>query len=243
MLRWNSDGSINRAGRASLIGRTWLGGFAHFPRLRAYSPQTTMRPRTSPAHCLEARIPVPERVAILGVNNDDLMCESAWPPLSSIDAGYDRVGYAAARLLDRLMGGEDVPAEQRIVRLPPLGVVRRASTDLLAVDDPNVADALRYIREHACDPCTVEEVLRHVPVGRRWLEQQFVQRLSRTPHEEIIRVRMEIAQRLLGEPEMTNSNVARQCGFSTVQSFIRAFHQCVGTTPGAFRRDRIRTVQ
>jgi len=188
------------------------------------------------AACLEANIAVPDRVAIIGVNNDDLLCESAWPPLSSVEGDFSRIGYAAAGILDRLLNGETLRREERVVRLPPLGVVARLSTDVLAVDEPNVADAVRYIREHACDPCAVGDVLRHVPVARRWLERQFVQKLGRTPHDEIMRVRMEAARRLLLQINLSIPDVAARCGFSAVSNFGRAFAQAYAATPGAYRR-------
>jgi LacI family transcriptional regulator len=188
------------------------------------------------AMCLRANINVPDRVAIVGVNNDDLLCDSAWPPLSSVEGDYSRAGYLAAQMLERMLRGEKLKASERVIRLAPLGVVRRLSTDVLAVDDPEVAEAVRFIREHACDPCGVGDVLRHVPVGRRWLERQFKRKLGRNPHDEIMRVRIEAAKRLLLQPELTLPDVAERCGFAVVQNFGRAFAGFTGTTPGTFRR-------
>lgn len=192
------------------------------------------------AACMKADIGVPDHVAIIGVNNDDLLCDSAWPPLSSVDCDYSRVGYITASILDRLLKGETLVGPEREVRLAPLGVVRRQSTDLLAVDEPEVADAVRYIREHACDPCSVGDVLRHVPVGRRWLERQFMKKLGRNPHDEIMRVRIEAAKRLLLQPELTLPDIAERCGFAANQNLGRAFKDAVGVTPGAYRRAAIR---
>jgi LacI family transcriptional regulator len=188
------------------------------------------------AACLQARLSVPDRVAIIGVNNDDLLCESAWPPISSINCDYSRVGYLAAAMLERLLRGEKFRDAERAVRLTPLGVVRRQSTDLLAIADPSVAEAVRYIREHACKPCSVDEVLRAVPVNRRWLERQFQKNLRRNPHDEIMRVRIETAKRMLLRPEMTLEEIAERCGFASNQNFGRAFRQQTGSTPGAYRR-------
>jgi LacI family transcriptional regulator len=185
--------------------------------------------------CLYADLGVPEHVAIIGVNNDDLFCESATVPLSSIEGDYSRVGYAAAAMLDRLLKGEELSASEREVRLPPIRVVQRVSTDIFAVDDPYVADALRFIRENACNRCGVPEVLRHVPVGRRWLERQFIQKLGRSPHDEIIRVRMEEAKRLL-QTDLTLKEISDRCGFAALQNFGRTFLKIEGITPGAFRR-------
>jgi LacI family transcriptional regulator len=188
------------------------------------------------AACLDAGIPVPDHVAILGVNNDDLLCEGAWPPLSSIETDYSRMGYLAAKMLERLMDGETLAPEERQVRLPPLGVVQRQSTSILALDDPNLVDAVRFIREHACDPCTVTDILDEVPVGRRWLYRQFARQLGRTPHDEISRVRIETAQRLLLQPDLAMPDIAFRCGYTTLASFHVAFRQITNTTPAAYRR-------
>ena len=191
------------------------------------------------AACQEAGIAVPDQVAIIGVNNDDLLCEGAWPPLSSVEPDFTRMGYRAAVLLDRLLSGEELPPDDRVVRLSPLGVTQRVSTSVLAVKDPSLAEAVRFIREHACDPCSVDDVLREVAVGRRWLERQFVAQLGRTPHEEIVRVRIENSKRLLLRPEFGVIHVAERCGFSKVQ-FTRAFRQYTGTTPAVYRRQALR---
>ena len=192
------------------------------------------------AACLDADIGVPEHVAIIGVNNDDLLCESAWPPLSSIEVDFSRMGYVAARHLDKLLTGAVSSDEPRLFTLlPPLGVVQRQSTSVLAVDDANLANAVRYIREHACDPCNVPSVLREVPVGRRWLERQFLNKLGRSPHDEITRVRVDTARRLLLQPEMSMPEIAERCGFSAVQNLTRTFRQIMQTTPAAYRRNML----
>lgn len=190
--------------------------------------------------CLAADIAVPDRVAIVGVNNDDLLCDSAWPPLSSVEADYSRVGFHAAALLDRMLSGEVVSPQDRHVEFPPLGVVRRISTDILAVDDPNLAEAMRFIREHACDPCDVRDVLRHVRVGRRWLERQFKKKLSRNPHDEIMRVRLETAKRLLLHTGLALPEIAERCGFGANQNFGRVFRKMTQSTPAAYRREVLR---
>lgn len=189
--------------------------------------------------CVEADIGVPDHVAIIGVNNDDLLCDSAWPPLSSVNADYTRIGFAAAKLLDRLLASEHIPRGERLVLIPPLGVVHRQSTDVLAVADPNLADAIRFIREHACEPCTVDDVLRQVPVGRRWLERAFDAHLGRTPKEEITRVRIETARRLLSHSDLSIPQVAARCGYQELKSFYTAFGNVTGTTPAAHRRQSL----
>jgi LacI family transcriptional regulator len=188
------------------------------------------------AACLQANIGVPDHVAVVGVNNDDLLCESSWPPLSSVNPDYTRMGYLAAQTMERLFAGEKLSREDRVVRLPPVEVVQRQSTSVIAVKDLNLADAIRYIREHACDPCTVDDVLQHVPVGRRWLERQFLQKLGKTPHDEIVRVRIDMARRLLVETNLRLEQIAMRCGFSAMPRFHYTFRQLTNTTPAAFRR-------
>ena len=111
--------------------------------------------------CRELDIAVPEEIAVLGVDNDRLLCSLASPPLSSVIPNTHRTGYEAAALLDRMMAGERVPAEAHLIK--PLGVHTRQSTDVLALDDPAVAAAVRYIREHACTGIDVSAVLRDAP--------------------------------------------------------------------------------
>lgn len=189
------------------------------------------------AACQHGNLGVPEHVAIIGVNNDDLLCESAATPLSSIDPDFRRMGYGAARMLDRLLHGETLNEAERHLYLPPVRVVKRQSTDVLAVDDLDVAEALRYIREHACNPCSVHEVLRHVSIGRRRLERLFARKLGYSPAAEIVRVQIETAKQLLSRPEIKLAEVSHRCGFANPPSFTRAFVRVMHVTPSAYRRE------
>jgi LacI family transcriptional regulator len=146
--------------------------------------------------CRNARVAVPDEVAVLGVDNDELLCELASPRLSSVIPDTHRTGYEAAALLARMMKGERLAALE--VRIAPIGVHRRQSTDVLATDDPQVVHAVRFIREHACEPINVEDVLRAVPLSRKVLETRFKKILNHTLHDEIIRVRIDRAKQLLG---------------------------------------------
>ncbi len=150
-----------------------------------------------------------------------------------------QVGFLAAQLMEALIDGQKIPASGREIRVPPKGVARRMSSDVLAVNEPQLADAIRFIRHQACDPCSVKDVLRHVPVGRRWLERHFRERVGRTPHDEIIRVRLENALRLLRHPEENIEHVSDICGFSAVSNMVRTFRQVLGFTPAAYRREHL----
>lgn len=218
---------------ASLI--RWV---ASLPKPIGILAMDDMAARDLAGACLQGGIAVPDQVAIVGVNNDDLLCESAWPPISSVHLGVERIGYNAARMMDRLLAGEKLPRAERSMLLQPVDVIRRMSTNVMAVKDPMVVAALRYIHEHACNPCTVSDVLKHVPVNRRWLERQFAHQINRSPHDEIIHVRMQVACRLLLQPEFTLDQIATNCGFQNVGSFSRTFSQRIGETPAAYRRKR-----
>ncbi|MCC5829151.1 MAG: XylR family transcriptional regulator [Phycisphaeraceae bacterium] len=194
-----------------------------------------MRARHLLAACQWAGIAVPEQVAIIGVDGDEVLCETAVPALSSIGIDFERLGYEAAALLDRLMRGERAP--QRPILLPPMGVIERQSTDILAIADPDLAHAVRLIREHASDDdLTIKRVLAEVPVSRRSLERRFREVLGRTPQAEITRIRVEQARRLLARSDLPMPQVAARSGFRSAARLAVVFHRETGQTPTAYRR-------
>jgi LacI family transcriptional regulator len=174
-------------------------------------------------------------VGVLGVNNDELLCELAFPPLSSVTPNARRAGYEAAALLDRMMRGERLPPDE--IRIPPLGICCRQSTDVLAVEDSAIAQALRFIREHACDPIDVSDVLRVVPLSRRVLEQRFVQLLNRTPHAEILSVRLNRAKQLIGETKLSLGEIATRAGFEHPEYLSVVFKREEGLSPREYRQN------
>lgn len=182
--------------------------------------------------CRYANVYVPEEVAVLGVNNDELICEMANPPLSSVIHNARRIGYEAAAMLDGLMAGKQVAAD---VIIDPLGVRARQSTDLLALEDAEVVRAMRFIRENACAPISVEDVLEQVTVSRRSLEKRFRGVVGRPIHAEIRRVQLERVKELLIETDYKLDKVAQLTGFSTAQYLAAFFHKEVKMTPGTWR--------
>jgi LacI family transcriptional regulator len=182
--------------------------------------------------CQLAKLHSPEDVAVLGVNDDEIICEMANPPLSSVMHNGRRIGYEAAAMLHRLMQGKKVLTD---VVVDPLGVKSRQSTDLLAIDDPEVAAAVRFIRENACKGIRVDDVLDHVPLSRRSLEKRFRQSLGRLPHAEIRRVQIERVKELLVSSDYKLERIAEITGFSTAQYLAGLFHRVVKMTPGAWR--------
>jgi LacI family transcriptional regulator len=185
--------------------------------------------------CRLAGLRVPEDVAVVGADNDDLLCELARPSLSSVIVPAERVGYEAAALLDRLLAGDKPPREP--VLIPPPGVVGRKSSDVLAIDDPVVAQAVRFLRDSAHLPLRVSDVLRAVPVSRRVLERRFRAVLERGLAAEIRRLHVEKAKQLLAKSELPMQTIAERCGFSSQYQFSRAFRREVGMTPTDFRAD------
>ena len=184
--------------------------------------------------CRDLAIAVPEEIAVIGVDNDRLLCELADPPLTSVVPNSRRSGYEAARLLDRMMQGDKVEAKAHLI--PPLGIETRQSTNVLAIDDAEVAKALRFIRFHACDPINVSDVIKHATVSRRVLEHRFQTLLGRSPHQEIVQVRMERVKQLLREPDLTLAEIARRTGFEHVEYLSTAFKRETGLSPSTYRQ-------
>jgi len=186
--------------------------------------------------CRDASIAVPEDVAVLGVDNDPVLCSLTTPPLSSVIPNAQRSGFEAAALLDRMMAGKKEPPTPHLIE--PLGIETRQSTDVLAIPDRDVAAALRFIREHACDGIGVAEVLKAVPLSRRVLEQRFQKLLGRTPHDEITRVQIENVKRLLEDSDLPLEAIAGRCGYKHVEYMTVAFKREVGVPPSVWRTER-----
>jgi LacI family transcriptional regulator len=184
--------------------------------------------------CQRVGLAVPEEVAVIGVDDDALVCELCNPPLSSIVPNAERIGYEAAELLDRLISGATTPTSEVLVA--PLGVNARQSTDVLAIDDPHVAAAVRYIREHACDGATVNDVLARVPLSRTILERRFRKYLGRSPQAEIRFVQLKRAKQLLAETDLRLERVAELSGFAHPEYLSVMFKRETGQTPGRYRR-------
>lgn len=186
--------------------------------------------------CRRAGLRVPDEVALLGVDDDDLFCELARPSLSSVALPGERIGYEAARMLEALLSGPRRRTSNRPILLPSPGVVTRQSSDVLAIADEDVAAAVRFIRAHAHGPIGVADVLGAVAVSRRSLERRFRAALGRGLGEEIRRVRLEKARGLLSGTEMPIAQVATNSGFSETKHLSTVFRREAGVTPTEFRR-------
>jgi LacI family transcriptional regulator len=184
--------------------------------------------------CRMAGLRVPDDVAVIGADNDELRCELARPSLSSIASPAERVGYEAAALLERLIDGAEPPTEPLLI--PPIGVVTRQSSDVLAGSDPEVAAAVRFIRANAHRPLSVDDVLSEAPMSRRSLERRFRLTLEHSIGDEIRRVHLQRVRDLLSSTALRMDEVAERAGFASVHYMSRIFRQAMGMTPTAYRR-------
>lgn len=182
-----------------------------------------------------AGLRVPDEIAVLGVDNDIVICDLSLPSLSSIEPDTRRLGYMGAEILDRMIDGESPPDEP--VLLPPVGIIQRRSTEAVAIDDERIVRAIRFVREHACDGISVEDVAREAAVSRATLERRFSEYLARTPRREIERVRLERVRRLLIETDYTLAHIADLTAFRSASHLATIFRMRHGMTPGAFRED------
>jgi LacI family transcriptional regulator len=181
-----------------------------------------------------AELLVPEEAAILGANNDTIRCELSHPPLSSVATNPFQSGYQAAERLAQMMAKEkDGLMDQRV---EPLGVVTRRSTDILAIGDRNVAAALSFIREHACDGITVDQVLRQAFASRSQLEKKFRRHIGRSPQAEIRRVQVARIRQLLLETNFPLKKIAEMTGFEHVEYMCVVFKRLAGESPGGYRK-------
>lgn len=189
--------------------------------------------------CRRAGVAVPEEVAVVGADDDPIACELAHPALSSVIPDCPAIGFEAAARLDRMMRGSRVP--RKAVVVPPRGVAVRHSSEFTAIEDPCLAEALRYIRENACRGIRVDDVLDSVTVSRSKLQRLFRDELGRTIHETIARERIRRVERLLIETELAYEDVARRSGFAYLGYMSTAFRRATGFTPAAYRKQHSRT--
>lgn len=175
-----------------------------------------------------------QHVGILGVNNDTLICESANPPLSSIDPDYFKVGYQAAETINNLFHNRGEIDD--IQYIPPSGLVERASSSILQVDDKHVIEAVNYINKNACRGCQVKDLLTHLSTNRQNLLYKFQKHLKMTPQEMILEVKMKAAKKLLLNTDFTVQHIAQSLSYVAEKSLRKTFTQHTGMTPGEFRK-------
>jgi LacI family transcriptional regulator len=185
-----------------------------------------------------AAIPVPDEIGVIGMDNDSVLCDLCNPPLTSVIPNAHRAGYEAAVLLHRMMEDRNVPGQTLL--LEPSGVTTRQSTDVVAIDDRQVAMAVRFIREHAAEKISVEDVLKAVPLSRTLLERRFKHYLRRTPHEQILHERIGRVKLLLTTTDLTLAAVAERSGFDHVEYLSVVIKRLTGKSPSQFRNEHLR---
>lgn len=209
----------------------WL---ATLPKPTALLAFDNLQARQVTEACVQAGISVPDHIAVLGGEHDELSSRISSPPLSGVDQGPEEVGFHAAKMLDRMLSGQAASASS--VLLPPRRIITRQSTDQVAVPDEMLSQAIRYIREHHASELRISDILQAVPMSRRALEIGFKRYLGRTPREEIRRVRVEKAMALLCDTDIPVTRIAAKCGFDRPELLTRAFRRELQATPSDFRR-------
>ena len=233
--------------RARVIEHAWIGESLAYTSLRrpieavmkkVPKPMAIFAPSdVTCVHVMQSAmalgLKVPEDAAILGANNDELICDFAPVPLSSVRLNFTQWGFEGAALLDKVMQGQ--APEKNVPLIRPVGVVSRQSTNIRLVPDEQVAKALRYIWDHLDHPLTVDEIAGHVGVSRATLGRLFRKHMRRSIIDEIASNRLEKARELLALGKLPVKEVAAACGFSTPNYFNNVFRKATGATPRKFR--------
>lgn len=184
--------------------------------------------------CRRLDVSVPEEIAVIGVDDDELLCGMCDPPLSSVMPNPRKIGYEAAALLDRQMAGAPAHPYEQII--PPLGITTRQSTDVLAIEDPQIASAVNFIRQHACKGISVKDVLKQIPLSRSVLERRFRKYVKRSPQSEIRNQQIKRIKQLLMETDLALDRIAELTGFQHPEYMSVVFKRETGDTPGNFRK-------
>lgn len=213
--------------------RSWLRALPKPLGILAWEPE---RGRSIMDACRAEGIAVPDEVAVVTTADDELYCRISHPPLSAVDEKPREIGFRAAELLARLIAGRKPPKHPLLIA--PQRVISRLSTDVIAIDDPTVAQAVRYIWQHYAHPIGVPDVVAAVSMSRRALELRFQQTLGRSPAGEIRRVRLARATELLAETDWPISRIVTEAGFGRVEVMNRVFRRELGQTPGSYRKSQ-----
>ena len=187
--------------------------------------------------CRQIGLRVPQQVAVIGVDNEEVICVHVQPQLTSVARNNQQEGYHAAVMLDQLIRGRKIEATEEMI--PPLGVVARESTETVAFKDARLCQAIEYLNKHIEDPIGVQELASHVGVSRRWMEYAFRDALKESPYQYIRHRRLKLAQHLLDEEPATKIyQIARRTGFTSAKQLSMSFGQEFGQSPREYQRSR-----
>jgi LacI family transcriptional regulator len=184
--------------------------------------------------CVEEGLRVPEDVAVAGIGNIELACETSHVPITSVDLAGEETARAAAGMLDRLMRGAKPPAKPLVV--PPNGLVVRRSSSAMVASDPTLLRAIEYIGRNLGGPLDIDSLAAAAGVSRRTLYNVFARELSRTPVDYLRNERMNLARGMLAGTDASITEIAGTCGFGTIRTLNRVFLEVEKTTPRAWRR-------
>lgn len=185
--------------------------------------------------CKANGISVPDKIAILGVDNDEIICRLSDPPLSSINHSIVRGGFEAAELIDHLLNDDEMPRQDVVLR--PVNVVARLSTDYYSTNDTHIRTVLNYIRQNLSNDITVADLVKLVPLSRRLLEMRFKEVTNQSIHKYIFQLRMERFAQLLQDSDAPITEVAGQVGLSDLKNLSRQFKALKGMTPNEYRKE------
>ncbi len=224
-----------RPGESWYIEEKYLGDWlAALPKPIGLMACNDDRARMVAEICRLRDIRVPDDVCIIGVDNDEHVCNRAHPPLSSVALATERAGYEAAALLDNIISGRRV--DNKVILARPLQVIARQSTDLIAINDTNLVKALRYIRENSNRIIQVRDVVAVAGLSRRILQDRFRDTLGRTLLDEIHQSRINCISRMLADTDLSMSAIASAIGYESDTHLARFFSRRTGMTPSEYRR-------
>jgi LacI family transcriptional regulator len=183
--------------------------------------------------CRNVGIAVPDDLGIVGVDDDDAICLMCDPPLSSVRPNAESVGIRAAEIMHQMLAG--IQPNLDVEFIPPKHVTERASSQVVAIDDVELARVCQFIRQHACEGINVGSVMQTTSLSRRQLERRFREKLGRTPHEQITAIQVDRVKQLLRETDMTLENIALKAGYGHKESLSAVFKRETGQTPGEYR--------
>ena len=233
-LRWHQSSSFTSSRNEWKQKRNWLAAqMKQAPKPLAVFAANDQQAMDVLESCESAGIAVPEQVSIVGAENYLLAPDAMQTPISSVDTNLETMGYRGAELLDKLMAGKSVPKDP--VRIPAVSVVARKSSDILTIKHKNVAKSLRYIWEHSHEPICVKDLVTVAAMSRRGLHKAFLEHLGRTPGQELQRVRIDHAKKLLAESGHKIETIAGMCGYQSTNSFCIAFKRATSMSAKQFR--------
>ncbi len=183
--------------------------------------------------CMKAGVAVPDDIAVLGTGNHEMVCDWAEVAISSVNTNLRGWSYRAAELLEQILDGK--ASTEDVVLVPPLGIVERASTDIMAVNDERVADAIKFIKDNLSTPLAVDDVVQAADVPKTTLNRRFQRAFGHGINKEINRIKIEAARKMLADKDKNTVEIAMELGFSTPYYFYRVFKQQTGITPVQYR--------